>query len=78
MRDGAQSLDLKRAAGGQGFLLNEEADALDLSVFFRQEAPVWLGEFGTNGYWTTALWWMEVGEVLWLKHLLRYMRLGIM
>eukprot|EP00913_Durusdinium_trenchii_P031018 g29050.t1 len=26
------------------------------------EAPIWLGEFGTNGYWTTAVWWMEVGE----------------
>ena len=40
-----------------------------------EEAPIWLGEFGTNGYWTTAVWWMEVGEVLWLRHLLRYMRL---
>lgn len=38
------------------------------------EAPIWLGEFGTNGYWTTAVWWMEVGEVLWLQHLLRYVR----
>ena len=42
-----------------------------------EEAPVWLGEFGTNGYWTTAVWWMEVGEVLWLRHLLRYMNLGL-
>eukprot|EP00434_Breviolum_minutum_P003860 symbB.v1.2.003394.t2/scaffold190.1/size276550/19 len=38
------------------------------------EAPVWLGEFGTNGYWTTAVWSMEVGEVLWFRHLLRYVR----
>ncbi|CAE7565291.1 unnamed protein product [Symbiodinium natans] len=37
------------------------------------EAPVWLGEFGTNGYWITDSWSAEVGEVLWLSHILRYM-----
>lgn len=42
-------------------------------ILHANEAPIWLGEFGTNGYWTTAVWWMEVGEVLWLRHLLRYM-----
>jgi len=38
------------------------------------EAPVWLGEFGTNGFWVTADWPKEVGEVTWLKHMLRYIR----
>lgn len=38
------------------------------------EAPVWLGEFGTNGIWVTADWWMEVGEVTWWQHVLRYIR----
>ncbi|CAE7684804.1 CSE [Symbiodinium pilosum] len=38
------------------------------------EAPVWLGEFGTNGYWVTDGWSAEVGEVLWLNHILRYMQ----
>eukprot|EP00933_Yihiella_yeosuensis_P053525 TRINITY_DN51778_c0_g1_i1.p1 TRINITY_DN51778_c0_g1~~TRINITY_DN51778_c0_g1_i1.p1 ORF type:complete len:363 (-),score=36.26 TRINITY_DN51778_c0_g1_i1:42-1034(-) len=35
-------------------------------------APVWLGEFGTNGFWVTDAWWMEVGEVVWWRNILRY------
>mmetsp|Transcript_4890 Transcript_4890/g.14208 ORF Transcript_4890/g.14208 Transcript_4890/m.14208 type:complete len:485 (+) Transcript_4890:84-1538(+) len=38
------------------------------------EAPLWLGEFGTNGPWVTANWWFEVGEVTWWRHILRYVR----
>mmetsp|Transcript_114170 Transcript_114170/g.355528 ORF Transcript_114170/g.355528 Transcript_114170/m.355528 type:complete len:485 (-) Transcript_114170:91-1545(-) len=38
------------------------------------EAPVWLGEFGTNGPWVTANWWFEIGEVTWWRHILRYVR----
>ncbi|CAE8631035.1 unnamed protein product [Polarella glacialis] len=40
----------------------------------QNEAPVWLGEFGTNGFWVTADWWMEVGEVVWWSHITRYLR----
>eukprot|EP00435_Cladocopium_sp_Y103_P011537 s1132_g3.t1 len=25
-------------------------------ILHANEAPIWLGEFGTNGYWTTAVW----------------------
>jgi len=38
------------------------------------EAPVWLGEFGTNGPRVTADWWMEIGEVTWWRHIVRYVR----
>eukprot|EP00929_Paragymnodinium_shiwhaense_P077181 TRINITY_DN39738_c0_g1_i1.p1 TRINITY_DN39738_c0_g1~~TRINITY_DN39738_c0_g1_i1.p1 ORF type:complete len:550 (-),score=69.41 TRINITY_DN39738_c0_g1_i1:525-2174(-) len=38
------------------------------------EAPVWLGEFGTNGFWVTADWPREIGEVTWWRHLMRYIR----
>lgn len=38
------------------------------------EAPVWVGEFGTNGPCVTDAWWMEIGEVTWWSHAMRYMR----
>lgn len=38
------------------------------------EAPLWLGEFGTNGPWVTVDRWMEVGEVTWWRHIVRYIR----
>eukprot|EP00439_Symbiodinium_sp_Y106_P037160 s824_g4.t1 len=45
-----------------------------LSLGWAAQAPVWLGEFGTNGYWISDGWSAEVGEVLWLSHILRYMQ----
>jgi len=38
------------------------------------EAPVWLGEFGTNGPTVTDIWSFEVGEVAWWNHITRYIR----
>eukprot|EP00747_Dinoflagellata_sp_TGD_P215015 gnl/TRDRNA2_/TRDRNA2_87784_c1_seq1.p1 gnl/TRDRNA2_/TRDRNA2_87784_c1~~gnl/TRDRNA2_/TRDRNA2_87784_c1_seq1.p1 ORF type:complete len:100 (-),score=19.58 gnl/TRDRNA2_/TRDRNA2_87784_c1_seq1:63-326(-) len=31
----------------------------------KDQAPVWLGEFGTNGPEVTDKWWFEIGEVAW-------------
>jgi len=40
----------------------------------RNEVPVWLGEFGTNGISVTDSFWSEVGEVTWWRHIIRYIR----
>jgi len=43
-----------------GFLLEEDT------------APVWLGEFGSNGPLVTDNWFFEVGEVTWWYYITRY------
>eukprot|EP00811_Abedinium_folium_P034007 NODE_6927_length_1625_cov_3.707610.p1 GENE.NODE_6927_length_1625_cov_3.707610~~NODE_6927_length_1625_cov_3.707610.p1 ORF type:complete len:399 (-),score=78.16 NODE_6927_length_1625_cov_3.707610:228-1424(-) len=49
-----------------GYMLEEGPEQL--------EAPLWLGEFGTNGPGVTDNWWMELGEASWWAAVTRLTR----